>query len=708
MVVKDVFSRDVEFVSADPAPDSDGVWRFDLIPANGMVTITLVVRVPDQELEFDATSGVSGEGFVNVADDYSTTLQPYSITNRVRVTSASTSGEFSTTETVNVLADPGTELETREHGSGSYESEELVRIRTENRSISMDKDVAATYAPTTLGLYRNRTVAFSSRWTEEAWAKNRVTGTGMSESYRYATSIDRESRMLLDENQSSMKVESEFEGMGHIGFLKMPTDSSTPKTTPLFEASEDYAGSFRVLENAGEYGSGVSFNKSAAGEGLVAADRRLGQSQRSYESGAGSYDSEEVIETYTSYMAKDITLVHVPMNQSFTEDFSFDGASMKWKEGMYSKVENTSYIGEEYTGLAQLDKETVARGLNEMDTLANFSGQARYRAILKDEVDFDEAYSGDYLVERKVVFSGTARYDRPHLNVTKTLDGIVEKIEPWKYNETHLPGQVNKRTVAYYTIIIENDGNAALGPIYVRDLFPAGAIFEEPSSLRPTELTETSANWTLTHLAIGDVATITLQLDVTNRYPQELTNRVQVCGGYNDEWVCASNFTALEKSWLSCCLNQMVSVTKAAELDGANGSVVWYRIDIANNDNVTRAATVTDHLPEGMILLDSMVPFASYDGHTVTWNLIDIGPFEKVTIPYRVTAQHPGRFVNSVLVDPRSVDGPVVQPVRASSVIEVGEPAECESTACGLWSPPNWEFEYVGSYAGDLLCADLS
>jgi len=571
------------------------------------------------------------------------------------------------------------------------------------------KDVSATSGPTTLGLYNNRTVAFSSRWTEEARAKNRITGAIIRESYRYATSIDRESRIFLDENQSVMEVESEFDGMASIGFLKMPSPSDR-QTTPLFEGREEYRGSFKVVERIDEYGSGVSSEKSASGSGLVVVDKRLGEIQRSYESGTGSYDSEELIETYTSYIAKDISLVHAPMNQSFTDDFSFVGASMKWKEGMYSKVPGTSYIGEEYTSIAELDKETVAKGLNEMDTLANFSGSARYRAILRDEVDFDEAYAGDYSVERRVILTGTAKYDRPHLNVTKTLDGIVEEMEPWGYNETHLPGEEKIRKVATYTIAIENDGNAALGPIYVKDLFPPGAIFKEPSSLRPTELTGTSANWTLTHLGIGDVVEITLQLDVTKRYPQELTNRVQVCGGINSgaQYVCASNFSALELNWLSCCASGTVSLIKTAELDGANASVVWYRIDITNHDNVARVATVTDHLPEGMIFLDTMVPFASYDGRTITWNLIEIAPLETVTIPYRVSAQHPGRFVNSVEVDPRSVDGPVVQPIRASSVIEVGEPDECESTACGLWSPPAWDFEYVGSFAGEMTCEDLT
>jgi len=710
VVITEKYPAGVEFISSSPAtdPGTRNQWTIGDLPVDGTGKIIVTVRVSQlQDLEFSGYGEISGEGFVNTRGSVSTSRDPLDLKNSVTITSAETV-PMSASASVTV-EDSGTELDIHEHGSGLYDSEETVLLLTENKSIEMMKDVSATSGPTTLGLYNNRTVAFSSRWTEEARAKNRITGAIIRESYRYATSIDRESRIFLDENQSVMEVESEFDGMASIGFLKMPSPSDR-QTTPLFEGREEYRGSFKVVERIDEYGSGVSSEKSASGSGLVVVDKRLGEIQRSYESGTGSYDSEELIETYTSYIAKDISLVHAPMNQSFTDDFSFVGASMKWKEGMYSKVPGTSYIGEEYTSIAELDKETVAKGLNEMDTLANFSGSARYRAILRDEVDFDEAYAGDYSVERRVILTGTAKYDRPHLNVTKTLDGIVEEMEPWGYNETHLPGEEKIRKVATYTIAIENDGNAALGPIYVKDLFPPGAIFKEPSSLRPTELTGTSANWTLTHLGIGDVVEITLQLDVTKRYPQELTNRVQVCGGINSgaQYVCASNFSALELNWLSCCASGTVSLIKTAELDGANASVVWYRIDITNHDNVARVATVTDHLPEGMIFLDTMVPFASYDGRTITWNLIEIAPLETVTIPYRVSAQHPGRFVNSVEVDPRSVDGPVVQPIRASSVIEVGEPDECESTACGLWSPPAWDFEYVGSFAGEMTCEDLT
>ena len=727
VTVRDVFDKRVDFISAYdysgralPMGGSGGIWSWaevevkDLpVDKDGWRTlVVLVIKIPErQDFEFDMAQGVSGAGFVNVKNDYSTTFQAYDITNCVYVTLDEFPGKvFSDCVCVTVLLDPGTELSTREHGSGSYESEELVTVKTENKSILMEKDMAATYSPTTIGLYRGRDVTYSSKWTQAANAKNRVTGASMSEEYRYATWIDRESRMFLDENESVMNINSQFDGMGHIGFLKMPTNASTPHDKPIIEVREDYVGSFKIMENIDEYGRGVSYNKSASGGGLVVGDRRIGGSQRSYESGSGTYDSEEVIETYTNYIAKDISITHAPISQPLTDGVSVD-ASMKWKEGIYSVNPGSSYLGEEYTSITELDKETVAKGLNEMNTLAEFSGQARYRALFVDEndtkpsIDFDEQYTGDYRIERRVLMSGAAKYDRPHLNVTKTLDGIVAERD-----ECDGDNCSKTRYIATYTITIENDGNAALAPIYVKDLFPPGAVFES-SSLRPSELGECCyANWTLTHLSIGGVATITLELDVTKYYPSELVNRVEVCGGINSgaDYVCASNFSALEKNWLTCCLNETVSVAKTAEVDGVNKTVVWYRIDISNNDNVTRVATVTDFLPEGMVLLDSMVPFASYDGRTITWNLIDIEPYETVTIPYRVEAKHPGRFVNSVEVDPRSVDGPVVQPVRTNSVVDVGEPGECESTACGLWSPPNWGFEYVGYYAADLTCEDLT
>ena len=85
------------------------------------------------------------------------------------------------------------------------------------------------------------------------------------------------------------------------------------------------------------------------------------------------------------------------------------------------------------------------------------------RAVLEDEVDIDEEYDGDYSIERRVIFTGVAKYDQPHLNVTKTMVGnVTEETLPWGYNETHLAGEVKTRKVGNYVIAVENDGNRAL------------------------------------------------------------------------------------------------------------------------------------------------------------------------------------------------------------------------------------------------------
>jgi hypothetical protein len=45
--------------------------------------------------------------------------------------------------------------------------------------------------------------------------------------------------------------------------------------------------------------------------------------------------------------------------------------------------------------------------------------------------------------------------------------------------------------------------------------------------------------------------------------------------------------------------------------------------------------------------------------------------------------------------------------VYANSVIEVGEVEECGTSSCTGWSPPNWDFEYVG-YPAELTCDEMA
>ncbi|GEM_PF-493301 len=677
LVLEDVFDHRVDVVSESISRGPDGRWQIDHLENGSCISIILIVKVPRQEFEFEMASRAAGEGFVNVADDYSTTLDLFVIRNLVRAISKNLRQEYSDSASVAVLGEPGTELETREHGSGSYEGDEQVRVRTENKSISMEKDVTAAYAPTTLGLYRNRTVNYSSRWTEEARAKNRITGTSMSESYRHATSIDRESRIFLDKNESAMEIDSEFDGMGHIGFLKRDLGSS-PGSTPLFESREDYVGSFRVLEKADEYGSGIGYERSASGRGLVSVDKRVGSSQRSYESGAGSYDSEELIRTETNYIAKYLSVESGDVDAGLSSSFSAN-SSMKWKEGIWSSSAGSSFIGEEYAGASQLEMETIAMGLSEMDSQANFTGRARYRAIHEDEVDFDEGYEGTYSVQRRVLLEGVPRYDRPHLSLRKEGEIVYPASDA--------------SPLASYAIILENDGDQSLGPVIVRDLFPPGAVYVN-SSLRPSELAEGRAAWTLTHLAIGDRFKIELRLNLTGYRGDEIVNQVEAEGGYNGNWVRADNFSAVEIDWLRCCPSgDAVTVTKSGRIDQNEPNQVLYTITVENVGEGATAAAVADYLPDGMVVAEASPEVASLDDGVATWNLVEMMPGETRTINYRAEARWSGKFVNRVRVDASPVDGSGMSTAYASSIVDVGE-FEREIQPPG-WQPPDWGLNYT-------------
>ncbi len=105
--------------------------------------------------------------------------------------------------------------------------------------------------------------------------------------------------------------------------------------------------------------------------------------------------------------------------------------------------------------------------------------------------------------------------------------------------------------VAVYTITITNDGNVALGPIFLQDLFPAGARFIN-STLRPLQIGKNSSNWTLVHLAIGDSIKIGIDLNI-KKCPGNIVNQALVMGNYSTGSVNAGNLSVIDRAWLGGC-----------------------------------------------------------------------------------------------------------------------------------------------------------
>ena len=607
------------------------------------------------------------------------------------------------------IRDIGTKLETREHGSGDYTTEEKTKMVTENRSIESQKSVSAVYHPTDFQLPNGKGINYTSKWTEESRGKNAVTGSTMHEAYRYANSIDRDSYIKMDENGSEMKVDSSFDGTASIGFVKKSSPEDGPKK-PIFESQESYAGKFHLNESFEEYGANAATEKSASGEGFVAADKRLGDSQRTSESGTGAYKSEEKIDTFANYISKDIELAHKPSNFSYSPSVS-GKQDLKWSESMSSKsgalrggdivadkdssgnkiaegcspsggTAPATIISEKYSSVDYMKKDAVALGLNEMKSNATFKGIADYRAKAAgsnapNKVDEEERYVGEYGVSRHVLMAGVSSYDKPHVAVTK--EGQLKS--EW-YNRVNT-------TVAEYAITITNDGNHALDPVYVRDLFPPGTQYIG-SSVKPATLSSSDANWTILHLGIGNTLTINLRLNVTQWAPSNILNRVEVGGLAGDTYVSAANYSYLEPGWLGCC-QPSVAIDKRAQLDTQDHSMVHYTIMVKNNAQTTMVARLTDQLPGDMSLLGASPAPESYDMNYIHWVLPELKPNEILTIEYNVHAARNGGYNNNVHLDASAVDGAGSSTADASAYIDVTDTGVAAKTArYDGWQPPDW------------------
>ena len=725
VILRDVLPADVELVSVDPPASLSGhTLTWDLgNPYDRCFNAVVVVRVPIVNMSYDMEQGVQGEGFVNIHNDYDTHHEPKSITNCAYAEAyvyanpdnleANLDDNLRLMESVSSCAssrvvDPGTELRRREFGSGTYASEELTRVRMENKSIRSETSLSASHKPTTFSLPGGSSITYGSKWTEKSKGINYATGATMTEEYTFANKIDKERVIDLDKNGSTMKTDVTFTGTGHIGVLKKEEPDSHPRVKPTYEAVEDYTGSFRIYEMVDEYGSNVRSEKDVDGYGYVAVDKRVSDNQRTYESGTGSYDSEERIETASNYIAKDISLVHGPTNYSYSPSFATN-QNIKWSEGMWSKSgvlaggvilaalptsgcggeapANTSapatYISERFSSLNYLDKETVAAGLNEMKTNASFSGMADFRAKATysnktGEIDNEERYVGEYDISRKVQFTGVSKYGRPHITVTKEGNMTTR----W-FNKT-------MANVAEYTITIVNDGNVALAPIHIRDIFPPGTEYIY-SSIRPESYTNSEANWSLMNLGVGNSIQLELTLNVTDYAPGNVVNRVMVCGMNGDEGcVSGSAYSALEFGGMTCCPPEVV-LDKVANIDATDPTLIHYTIVVQNNANSTVAATLTDMLPIGMNYMSATNQPDIQSGQFLQWIIPTLEPGDVTTIEYQARATMNGAYVNEVHMDATAVDGTGYDTEDAAARVYIGSTGvPPKTTRYGGWQVPDW------------------
>ena len=524
ITVRDVFDTPVELLSVWPEMAEDGAWHFSYLAPGECLEMGLKVRVPRIDVEYHSSQNVSGHGFMRSFRDYSTSRPAAALVNRVHVTSDQM--QLSASASVQILAEAGTELSLREHGSGEYQCREKLDFLTANKSIRLERSIRAESHPENSSL-AGMDRRISSPWHEDVRAKNGITNTTFRESYRYSSRVGIESRFDLDENQSLMKVNSSLDGLAHLGMLKLSTGGCKRGNASI--SQEDYAGSFHIQESISDLGQGVMMERSSSGTGYVARDAAIGP-QRSYEWGSGEYRSDERMDSVSGSSAKELeaSFQNLSLPVSAYTDLNI---SQKWFEGIISRTES-SLISEEHSHASRLKMKAASSSPRERMSESSFSGRSRMRAAYLGrsggnrslELEAEEILMGNYTVKRKIILSGAARYDHPHLSLRK--DG--RKVED----------------VAAYTITICNDGNAALAPIFLQDIFPPGASFIN-STLRPNRMDGNSSNWTILHLAIGDCLKIGINLDVES-CQSDIINRAAAVGSYSGGSVAARNISVLQ------------------------------------------------------------------------------------------------------------------------------------------------------------------
>ncbi len=705
--VRDVFDYRVELVYASPPLQDDGTWNFDSLDPGECVQIELVVWVPRDDVEFMSHQEINGSGFVRVFGDYTTALKPYVLTNKVSVTSDE-GPVLSDTEKVTIIGEAGTDLKIREHGSGSYENRESLRYLSSNKSLELEKLMEARYEPTDFKLRGNRSESFASRWFDSVQARNGITGASFLKSYSHAIGLNSEDRIHLDENGSEVSLVSDFQGPARFGMSKKDIKHAKGSDyRDIFESQEDYTGSFRVHERMVEHGRSVLSEESVSGVGYASLDKRVWNRQRSYESGTGPFHLDEIIQSSTGFLSKEIDVRHEAMSYAIAPSTNLK-SSLEWKEGLWARGDN-SFLGEKFFSTERLKKEAVLRGLHEIESQSNFSGEAEFRVAYKDdknisnksvEIDMVNEFAGEYSLKRRVLLAGVSKYDQPHLSIylTDHSDPVDNSLGDRSFTGSSL---VNNN-ILRYTITVKNDGNAALGPIYLRDLFPPGMQYLG-SSVGPSELTHEYANWTLLSLGIGGSSTVDLALNVTGD-AESLINRVEAFGGHDGQWITAVNFSAIQRSWLPCCQLDIL-VSKEAVIEPETDDIVDYRITLRNPWNCTMAASVVDMLPGGMRLMGSSLQPSDYDSNSnrVTWMIIDLSPGQTRAIEYRAKALQNGVLVNRARIDAYAVDGMGATTVEASAEIVMREVRKAgKSGDAGGWKTPTcFDLNYSASCPGD-------
>jgi len=534
----------VDFVSAYPPPDNNInnsnnlTWTVGVLDGKETGKITLIVHIPKKPTaKYEETSLVQGEGYSYIRKGFSTEEERDSLINTVKILGYYNQTKPPITESsksvVTIAGYAGTTIKSAEHGSGQYREESQSSLNQENKSISLHKDLSATFKTTDFSLPQNRSIRYNSTWSEHTRTENRILGDIISEEYLYAQVLNKNSSVHADLNETVFKSESDFtSGLASMSYKKQPYKS----TTIMQEIDESYHGTFRISEGLDSYGESVKFSDTATGKGFSSSDIRVAGLQRSYASGSGYYSSEE--EAQLGSIDKQTKALYAPTYvPTEGRNISYSGL---WSEGLSTaEPEKGNFIQEKISQAVSIDQE-ASMDKTSLSILGKFNGTQELKVESGPEMGVEQTLKGSFLQDTSISIYSAPRHLYPHVNVSQ--------------NATML----DMETVLFW-INVSNDGNKKLSRINVTDYLPAGLTFIN-SSLK-AKANGQMINWSIPSLEISRTLTIKLRAKVEgeNAGYINLVKVRTVSGEEVLEAECSLAFLAHYQP-LPCCLENMTAI----------------------------------------------------------------------------------------------------------------------------------------------------
>ena len=140
----------------------------------------------------------------------STNFDGYLVTNNVRISSA----EFNFTDSVTTAVKPivGSTLVFGEHGSGSYQAEELLDYNSV--SISAKRDVSASFSPCRVNLSRSRhSIPLRESWSAGLLAENDYRDLLWNDRYFEASLLNLSYKTSLGKTLSYLETSAQVAGI---------------------------------------------------------------------------------------------------------------------------------------------------------------------------------------------------------------------------------------------------------------------------------------------------------------------------------------------------------------------------------------------------------------------------------------------------------------------------------------------------------------